>query len=421
MPRPRKRKGRVYTRKQSGGAVRYYGDFRDFADVGGGQETLVAPGETYATTDPDVAQELAARRVRELEERRRSRTLLGIERQETLRDFVDHHLREERGSGEVTDRHLDEVEKRLAVAAEFLGGDRFLDGLAVRDVQDLARELGRLPNGRGGTLSPGSVRHYLNALSKLFTRAIAEGVVPPGHNPVAGMMNKPTAGREEARWLEVSDAALLMESARTYTPRTEIEAYPFVYPILATFLLTGGRKSEVLGLELDDLSFRRRTVTFRPNRHRRLKTSTSHRSVPLWPQLEEILRPYLLERERAFPDSELLFPSERGPGMIRDLRKALDAIGERAGWEAGEIRTKMFRHTYCAARLQTLDRGAPVAPWTVAREMGHGGQRLVERVYGHLGDVRHRSETIEYRLGQHREALRERIEGLPWLGEAHRT
>jgi hypothetical protein len=29
----------------------------------------------------------------------------------------------------------------------------------------------------------------------------------------------------------------------------------------------------------------------------------------------------------------------------------------------------MFRHTYCAARLQTLDRGAPVAPHTVAKEL----------------------------------------------------
>ena len=30
---------------------------------------------------------------------------------------------------------------------------------------------------------------------------------------------------------------------------------PFAYPLLATFLLTGGRRSEVLGLELDDVSF----------------------------------------------------------------------------------------------------------------------------------------------------------------------
>ena len=88
--------------------------------------------------------------------------------------------------------------------------------------------------------------------------------------------------------------------------------------------------------------------------------------------------------------------------MIHDVRKALDAMAKRAGWEAGEIRTRTFRHTYCAARLQTLDRCAPVSPWTVAREMGHGGRSLVDRVYRHLGDVRHRRNVVEYRVGQHR-------------------
>jgi integrase len=48
----------------------------------------------------------------------------------------------------------------------------------------------------------------------------------------------------------------------------------------------------------------------------------------------------------------------------------------------------MFRHTYCAARLQTLDQGAPVSVYTVAKELGHGGETMVRRVYGHLGHVR---------------------------------
>jgi integrase len=70
--------------------------------------------------------------------------------------------------------------------------------------------------------------------------------------------------------------------------------------------------------------------------------------------------------------------------MIRDLQKALDQMAEGAGWKAGEVRTKAFRHTYGAARLQTLDRGAPVSVYTVAKELGHGGDSLMKRVYGHL-------------------------------------
>ncbi len=50
------------------------------------------------------------------------------------------------------------------------------------------------------------------------------------------------------------------------------------------------------------------------------------------------------------------------------------------GWTAGEIRSKMFRHTYCATRLQTVDQGAPVSAYTVAKEMGHGGESMVRKV-----------------------------------------
>jgi integrase len=165
----------------------------------------------------------------------------------------------------------------------------------------------------------------------------------------------------------------------------------------------------VLGLEVSDVSFDRKTITFRPNAWRRLTTRRSHRTVPLWPQLEEILRPYVFDLDR--PPGQLLFPADRG-GMRTDVRKLLDRLGERAGWKAGEIRSKMFRQTYCAARLQTLDHGAPVGPYTVARELGHGSTAMVEKVYSHLGTLRHRSEVVEYRVEQHAAALGKRLDAL---------
>ena len=219
-------------------------------------------------------------------------------------------------------------------------------------------------------------------------------------------MEKPSAGRTEARWLEVHDAALLLEAARLHRPKKPHQAHPHLYALIGTFLLTGGRQKEVLGLTAEDLSFDRGTVTFRPNEFRRLKTKTSHRTVPLFPQLREILQEHVFGAGRL---SGLLFPSPVGTGMANDVRKGLDAVGERAGFAAGEIRTKVFRHTYCAAALQLLDRGAPVSSWTVAKWMGHGGQSLVDRVYGHLGDVRHRSEVLEYRVEQHEELLKGRM------------
>jgi hypothetical protein len=101
--------------------------------------------------------------------------------------------------------------------------------------------------------------------------------------------------------------------------------------------------------------------------------------------------------------------------MVTDWRKTLDRLAERAGWAKGEVRTKAFRHTDCAARLQTLEGGAPVSPFTVSRELGHGSRTMVEEVYAHLGTMRHRSEVVEYRLDHHREMLAERLARLRFV------
>ena len=99
--------------------------------------------------------------------------------------------------------------------------------------------------------------------------------------------------------------------------------------------------------------------------------------------------------------------------MIRDWRGLLNRIAVRArGLKAGEIRSKMFRHTYCAARLQTLDGGAPVSVFTVSRELGHSSTAMVEKVYSHLGTTRHRSEVVEYRVEQHAATLGDRLTAL---------
>jgi integrase len=182
----------------------------------------------------------------------------------------------------------------------------------------------------------------------------------------------------------------------------------FAYPFLATFLLTGGRYREVLGLELDAVSFDRKTVTFRPNEFRRLKTQTSWRVLPLFPQLEEILRAWVFG-PRLEAGGSLLFLAPGSAEMLRDTRKLLDRIAKRVGWARGEIRHRIFRHTYCACRLQALDRGAPVSPYVVSRELGHGSEEMVRRVYSHLGTVRHRSEVVEYRVEQHYERLGDQL------------
>ena len=423
---PRKRKSRIYWREQ-GGVRRAYLDVRDYFDVGGGQEALRAPGEQWATTDPDVAQALAAARLNELEAKRRGHALLGKTKETTLGAVAALHLDAKAESRRYTAEWLTATEGYLRRVLATLGSERDPQSVTVEDIRRLVTALRKLPNRRGGTFGDGHVRHHLSALSGVFRRAASEGYVPPGFNPVASLLDKPSAPAKEAKWLEVHEAALLLEAARTY-PAPD-DATPFAYPLVATFLLTGARESEVYGLELDDLHLERKTITFRPNKWRRLKTRGSTRTVRLWPQLEEILREYLMGPHR--PMGELLFPSMATgtEAMLVDCRRLLDHLAIRAGFlevvydENGKpakrhgmpvykgqvIRTKQFRHTYCATRLQTLDHGAPVSLYTVSRELGHSSLAMVERTYAHLGEVRHRSEVVEYRAVQHADRLRSQL------------
>jgi integrase len=419
----RKPKNRLYQK-----GARWYGDFRDFSEVGGGQEALKPPGSTRATTDADEAAQLLATRLadlQELEDRRRGKALVGIRRQSTLAAYADYHLAEKAKNDEAVASWLTQSQRHLETAAGFFGPDLDVAAITPDDLNRYVDHLRGLDNGRDGTLSDTSVRKYLNSFSNMFKRALAEGYVKS--NPVADMYSKPTENTVEAAYLEPHEATLLLEAARTYRPAVDpaVQSHggaisakpnPYVYPLLATFLLTGGRKSEILGLEVDDVSFRLGKIYIRSNEWRRLKTKGSKRSVPLWPQLREILEAYMVEREREGGLGSLLFPSVRGQGesMIRDMRKALDRISKRAGFPEGHVRLHMLRHTYTAARIQTLDRGAPVALYSVARELGHSSTDMIEDRYGHLHDraVLGGSEVIEYRVEHHREKIGERVDAL---------
>ena len=406
------KKSRIYWRSR-GGSRRAYADFRA---VGGKREPLIAPGDKLATTDRDVAAKLYADRLGVLEGARRGHALgvpsgAGI----TLAEMAATDLAVREESKRYSDSHLGILTERIRVVLELLDETKRLTAVTVADVRTLISALRRRSNRRGGTLSDTSIRHHLSALSGLYRRAQEEGALPPGFNPVSALREKPAGRQQEAKWLEVPDAARFLEAARTYVAPEE--GTPFAHALIATFLLTGARETEVYGLQLDDVSFDRQTVTIRPNIWRRLKTRGSERVVPLWPQLAEILRAYLMGPHR--PTGELLFPSVTTgrEAMLTDVRKLLNHVAVRAGfltvllddqgkalkkggwpvYEGTPVRTKQFRHTYCAARLQTLDGGAQVSMYTVSRELGHSSIAMVQRVYSHVGTVRHRSEAVEYR------------------------
>ena len=46
----------------------------------------------------------------------------------------------------------------------------------------------------------------------------------------------------------------------------------------------------------------------------------------------------------------------------------------------------------------------------MSRELGHGSEEMVRRVYAHMGDVRHRSDVVEFRVDQHLDRLGDRLQ-----------
>ena len=177
-------KDRMYSRNQ-GGVKRWYIDLRH---LGGGREALIPKGKRGATSDWALAVVIAADRLREIEEasdqiQRQKVLLKRSHKPEGLRAFAANHLLQKAKGGKVTTQWLEAAEYHLRAAISFFGANRDVASIKTTDVQKYANHLQTVSNGRGGTLSAGSQRHYLNSLSNLFRRAWSEDVVTPGYNP----------------------------------------------------------------------------------------------------------------------------------------------------------------------------------------------------------------------------------------------
>lgn len=423
MARPKKNQGpHIFWRNG-----RAYADLRAYADVGGSKEALAPRGSSWGTTDREIAEVLFEARVAELKAGRKDRAGVPHERSTTLGELARHHLLMKAKAGETSDSHMSDLETRLRAALEYFGAGRDPKTIEPEEVRAWSDALAS-----GGRRKPGTVRHYLNALSGLYRRAQEGLFVHPQYNPVAALIEKPTINvGGDAKFFEVAEAALLLEAAGVVGARDRPNSALGLQTIIATFLLTGGRFSEVVGLDVDDVSFDRDLIRFRPNAHRRLKTKTSVREVRLWPQLREALQGWMFGGDSPRTNG-LLFRSAGG-AMIRDLRKSLDQMGRLCGIDDGEVRTRAFRHTYCSTRLQTVQRilrpgrepdaedafdYVEVSRFQVQKEMGHGGAELVNRIYGHAQRQPYRSEVVEYRVERHRDELGERLAALVATGQS---
>lgn len=231
---------KLYTKGNS----RYYADLRD---IGLGQHVLSPPGAARVTQDEAEAHVLMGKLI----ERLRREGPPVPRPKDSIGEAVTAFLR--RNPGNVTEGWLREHQHKLGRARQWFGEDRPLATIKPKDVRAWWEHL------ESEGLSSGTIRHHLNALSSLYRFAIQEELVPLSYNPVAMLYRKPSAsnGRvqtKQARLLEIDEAACLLEATRTLERSRRRWLLDDLYEIIATFLLTGGRKAEVLGVLVGDVN-----------------------------------------------------------------------------------------------------------------------------------------------------------------------
>lgn len=372
---------------------RYYADLRDFRDVieeGSGQEALIPEGEAYATKDEETATRLMLDRLDVLRDRREN----GVDSDPRLGEYAAEYLERREAMGTVRKTTLKGYERRFRHVVQFMereeGTGVRLSEVTVDHLRSYWRE--RLQGGEiGPAIQKSTLRNELISLSTLYKAAVKDGKV--ANNPVRRLDQLPRGESSERTWLEVEEGAALLKAAKEMTESSGRGVGQYFHALLATLLLTGGRKTEVFGLQRREVDFKHDEVHFRENDHRRLKWDSHKRVVPMWPQLKEILAPYVLAQGI---EEGLLFPSRKTGDMLTDIADGLETALERAEIDK-HVTLHTFRHTYTATRMQTLDHGYPVSPYTVMRELGHKDLEQIMETYGHLQKRRSRGEAVEYR------------------------
>ena len=379
--------------------TRYYGNFKH---VGGGEcERLIAPGETMATRDRDIAAKLYSDRVAELERASRGLQLLGAGSVTDIDDYVERHLKA-MATDDVKEYHID----KAAVAIPLILNTQAFQGVTVvgqitnARVTDAVTEMLKMHSKHGRPYKPATVRRMLMALSRLCQRAVKDGLLLS--NPCDEQA--PSAQTdEEAVFLELTEMRRLLEASRAF----EYQRVDWFAERVEQMAYTGMRFAECNGLMVDDIDFRRNKIQIVPHPHRGLKTKGSRREVPLWPAH----RATLLESLEAHPRRGLVWPkpgvvelsgAARAAAMPGDMDKSLRLAAKRAQLPAEkDLTTKVLRHSYVSSRLQMVERDAlgnveNVDRFALQKEIGHGDERMINQVYGHVQAGRYRTEILDY-------------------------
>lgn len=208
--------------------------------------------------------------------------------------------------------------------------------------------------------TPYQANRVLALLSKMFSLANAWGW--RDDNPVKGIERYQEEKRD--RWLSQEELSEFWKV---------LECYP-LHPasfVLKILLLTGARKSEVLGAAWDQFDLDKGVWT-KPS-HLTKQKKKEH--LPLSPHTLNVLRELKNIRKA---DSKYLFPDSSGEKPLRDIKSFWEKIVKEAKLE--NVRIHDLRHTHASYLVSS---GLSLS--IVGRLLGHTQASTTQR-YAHLAD-----------------------------------
>ncbi|HEX5335697.1 MAG TPA: site-specific tyrosine recombinase XerD [Propionicimonas sp.] len=273
-----------------------------------------------------------------------------------VRNYLDH-LTVERGASPHT---VAAYRRDLAKYVAFLAGRGIDDPAAVTEAE-VAAFLAALQSPRDGKpLSVTSATRSLVAVRSLHAFAAAEGLTP--ENPAIGV-RPPKAGRRLPKALDIGQVQALLDTPDTDTPAGLRDA-----ALLELLYGTGGRISEILDLDVDDVT----AVLADPDAGLRLfGKGRKERLVPVGSYARKALGAWLVRGRPAFagaavrPSPAVLLNS-KGQRLSRQSAYGLLQKAAEAAHLGVEISPHTLRHSFAT---HLLDGGADVR--VVQELLGH--------------------------------------------------
>jgi integrase len=249
---------------------------------------------------------------------------------------------------------------------------------AIRDIMDgkTLADFRTGPRGRARvTGGEGAARRTRSVAAAMFAWGIEHGHCKS--NPFVGTALATAPVRE--RFLTKEEAiALLSAISRLESAGNIAGAFADALRLL---MLTGARKTEILGLRWAEVDFDRKVLTLPPQRTK-AGGKTGIRRIQLSPPGLEILErrrlasPAAVDRPTRKQSAEFVFPATRGEGHVVGVRKVFERVCKEAKLE--NLRIHDLRHSFASFAIAD---GASL--FLVGKLLGHASARTTER-YAHL-------------------------------------